>query len=107
MNGDIFPILIFEGIEKLANTNLLMIGAKAIGCELLKNYAMLGLDCGKKDAKSSIKGGSIVLTDPDVVEGEAGCLWLSVKKKIKERSYGQNVSKEWIKRRLMLRIKAS
>ena len=45
-----------------------MIGAGAIGCELLKNYAMLGVGCGKKDEKAGIKGGSIVLTDPDVIE---------------------------------------
>ena len=35
-----------------------MIGAGAIGCELLKNYAMIGL--GTK--------GYIILTDPDVIE---------------------------------------
>jgi molybdopterin/thiamine biosynthesis adenylyltransferase len=37
-----------------------MIGAGAIGCELLKNYAMLGLGSGKD--------GCILLTDPDVIE---------------------------------------
>mmetsp|Transcript_21930 Transcript_21930/g.16272 ORF Transcript_21930/g.16272 Transcript_21930/m.16272 type:complete len:98 (+) Transcript_21930:58-351(+) len=37
-----------------------MIGAGAIGCELLKNFAMIGL--GTKDA------GHIILTDPDVIE---------------------------------------
>jgi ubiquitin-activating enzyme E1 len=37
-----------------------MIGAGAIGCELLKNYAMLGLATGQN--------GKIVLTDPDVIE---------------------------------------
>ncbi len=37
-----------------------MIGAGAIGCELLKNYAMLGLGSGPD--------GSIILTDPDVIE---------------------------------------
>lgn len=37
-----------------------MIGAGAIGCELLKNYAMLGLGSGPD--------GRIVLTDPDVIE---------------------------------------
>jgi molybdopterin/thiamine biosynthesis adenylyltransferase len=36
-------------IDMLAYTNLFMIGAGAIGCELLKNYAMLGVGCGKKD----------------------------------------------------------
>jgi ubiquitin-activating enzyme E1 len=28
--------------------NLFMVGAGAIGCELLKNYAMLGVGCKKK-----------------------------------------------------------
>jgi molybdopterin/thiamine biosynthesis adenylyltransferase len=55
-------------IDMLAYTNLFMIGAGAIGCELLKNYAMLGVGCGKKDEKTGKKGGSIVLTDPDVIE---------------------------------------
>ena len=45
-----------------------MVGAGAIGCELLKNYAMLGVGCGKANAKTGAKGGSIVLTDPDVIE---------------------------------------
>lgn len=35
-----------------------MIGAGAIGCELLKNYSMIGL--GTK--------GKVILTDPDVIE---------------------------------------
>jgi len=37
-----------------------MIGAGAIGCELLKNYAMLGIGSGTD--------GRIILTDPDVIE---------------------------------------
>lgn len=37
-----------------------MVGAGAIGCELLKNYAMLGL--------GSLDTGEIILTDPDVIE---------------------------------------
>lgn len=37
-----------------------MIGAGAIGCELLKNYAMLGLGSGLN--------GRIILTDPDIIE---------------------------------------
>ena len=45
-----------------------MVGAGAIGCELLKNYAMLGVGCGKQDLSKGEKGGSIVLTDPDVIE---------------------------------------
>lgn len=35
-----------------------MVGAGAIGCELLKNFAMIGL--GTK--------GKIIITDPDVIE---------------------------------------
>ena len=34
-------------INKLAYMNLFMVGAGAIGCELLKNYAMLGVGTGK------------------------------------------------------------
>jgi molybdopterin/thiamine biosynthesis adenylyltransferase len=37
-----------------------MIGAGAIGCELLKNFAMIGLGSGAK--------GKITLTDPDIIE---------------------------------------
>lgn len=37
-----------------------MIGAGAIGCELLKNFAMIGLGTGVQ--------GKIVLTDPDHIE---------------------------------------
>jgi molybdopterin/thiamine biosynthesis adenylyltransferase len=36
-----------------------MIGAGAIGCELLKNFAMLNLGTGK---------GKITITDPDSIE---------------------------------------
>lgn len=57
-----------EMIEKLAETRLFMVGAGAIGCELLKNYAMLGVGCAKKDEKTGKKEGTIVLTDPDVIE---------------------------------------
>ena len=37
-----------------------MIGAGAIGCELLKNFAMVGLGAGPE--------GQITMTDPDVIE---------------------------------------
>ncbi len=37
-----------------------MVGSGAIGCELLKNFALNGL-CSGKDGK-------ITLTDPDVIE---------------------------------------
>jgi hypothetical protein len=47
-------------VERIKDCRLFMIGAGAIGCELLKNYAVLGLGTG--DA------GHIILTDPDVIE---------------------------------------
>jgi molybdopterin/thiamine biosynthesis adenylyltransferase len=37
-----------------------MVGAGAIGCELLKNYSMLGV--------GARNNGHIILTDPDVIE---------------------------------------
>lgn len=49
-----------ELCEKVANSRLFMIGAGAIGCELLKNFAMIDLATGKD--------GQIVMTDPDVIE---------------------------------------
>lgn len=55
-------------VEKLARMQVFMVGAGAIGCELLKNYAMLGVGCAKKDEATGAKAGSIVLTDPDVIE---------------------------------------
>ena len=34
--------------DKIKNCRLFMIGAGAIGCELLKNYAMLGVGTGEE-----------------------------------------------------------
>jgi ubiquitin-activating enzyme E1 len=31
----------------IKNSKLFMVGAGAIGCELLKNYAMIGFGCGE------------------------------------------------------------
>jgi len=58
-----------EMIQKLAYAKLFMVGAGAIGCELLKNYAMLGVGTGKEIKGDKPKSaGQIVLTDPDVIE---------------------------------------
>lgn len=45
-----------------------MIGSGAIGCELLKNYAMLNLGTAPADPTTKTKQGMIVLTDPDHIE---------------------------------------
>ncbi|EGG24766.1 hypothetical protein DFA_03010 [Cavenderia fasciculata] len=49
-----------ETCEKLENTKLFMIGSGAIGCEMLKNYALLGVACGSN--------GRITITDNDLIE---------------------------------------
>lgn len=46
--------------EKLSNVNEFLVGAGAIGCEMLKNWAMIGLATGPK--------GRIVVTDMDQIE---------------------------------------
>eukprot|EP00040_Diaphanoeca_grandis_P004025 m.26770 g.26770 ORF g.26770 m.26770 type:complete len:1008 (+) comp15539_c0_seq2:94-3117(+) len=46
--------------DKLACQKYFMVGAGAIGCELLKNYAMIGLACGD--------GGKLTVTDMDTIE---------------------------------------
>lgn len=55
-------ILIFgnETQQKLENLNILMIGAGAVGCELLKNFAMMGI-CTNPDSL-------LILTDHDRIE---------------------------------------
>jgi len=62
----LYIILGQEILQKLAYTKLFMVGAGAIGCELLKNYAMLGVGTGK--ATKDKQAGQIVLTDPDIIE---------------------------------------
>ncbi|KAM9133046.1 ubiquitin-like modifier-activating enzyme 7 isoform 2-T3 [Pangshura tecta] len=46
--------------ERLGRQKYFVVGAGAIGCELLKNFAMIGLAAGE--------GGSITVTDMDTIE---------------------------------------
>ena len=46
--------------ERLANINQFLVGAGAIGCEMLKNWALIGLGSGPK--------GRITVTDMDQIE---------------------------------------
>jgi len=55
-------------LQTLQFTRLFMVGSGAIGCELLKNYAMLGLGTGEAGKYANKEGGKIILTDPDVIE---------------------------------------
>lgn len=47
-------------VEMASESRIFMVGAGAIGCELLKNFAMIGLGTGES--------GKIVVTDPDHIE---------------------------------------
>lgn len=47
-----------EGVKKVEELNTFVIGAGAIGCELLKNFAMVNMGAS----------GEIVVTDPDHIE---------------------------------------
>ena len=46
--------------EQLGSLRYLLVGAGAIGCEMLKNWAMMGVGVGP--------GGKVVVTDPDTIE---------------------------------------
>lgn len=49
-----------EMVARLAKLRVFLVGAGAVGCELLKNFAMLGVAAGE--------GGRLTLTDPDLIE---------------------------------------
>ena len=54
-------VLLGEKItKKIEDMKLLMVGAGAIGCELLKNFAMLNIGTGEN--------GAMYITDPDIIE---------------------------------------
>lgn len=48
-----------EFMNKMLNLNMFMVGCGAIGCELLKNFALMGVACGD---------GTLTVTDPDTIE---------------------------------------
>ena len=48
--------------EKISQQKWFVVGAGAIGCELLKNFALLGLGCDQT------AGGSVTVTDMDMIE---------------------------------------
>ncbi|XP_036618999.1 ubiquitin-like modifier-activating enzyme 6 [Trichosurus vulpecula] len=47
--------------QKLQNLNIFLVGCGAIGCEMLKNFALLGVGSGKEK-------GMVTITDPDLIE---------------------------------------
>lgn len=46
--------------EKLSKVNLFMVGAGALGCELIKAFALMGIGCSQ--------GGKVHVTDNDNIE---------------------------------------
>merc|ERR1712190_317827 len=48
--------------QKVLESKLFLVGAGAIGCEMLKNWALMGVGCDKE------KQGQIVVTDMDQIE---------------------------------------
>ena len=46
--------------DKLASLKVFLVGAGAIGCEMLKNFAMMGI--------STNTNGKLVITDMDTIE---------------------------------------
>jgi ubiquitin-activating enzyme E1 len=57
--GQLINVFGKEFVQKLFDMNIFMVGCGAIGCELLKNFAMMGICSGK---------GSLTVTDPDTIE---------------------------------------
>nr|DBA28735.1 TPA: hypothetical protein GDO54_009041 [Pyxicephalus adspersus] len=47
--------------KKIHNLNVFLVGCGAIGCEMLKNFALLGVGCG-------LERGLVTITDPDLIE---------------------------------------
>jgi molybdopterin/thiamine biosynthesis adenylyltransferase len=45
-----------------------MVGVGALGCELLKNFAMINLGCGTENLELLLPNGKITITDPDIIE---------------------------------------
>lgn len=45
-----------------------MVGVGALGCELLKNFAMINLGCGEENLEQLLPKGKITITDPDIIE---------------------------------------
>lgn len=49
--------------EKILNLNYFIVGAGAIGCELLKNFALMGVGCSPNPSQ-----GKVIITDMDIIE---------------------------------------
>ncbi len=61
-----------EVLEKIRKMKILVVGAGAIGCELLKNFAMLEVGSSNEnpnnDKEDKQTKNGIIVTDPDIIE---------------------------------------
>ena len=57
---DFIAIFGHETLEKIQNKRVFMVGCGAVGCEMLKTFALLGMGTGEN--------GEIFITDDDHVE---------------------------------------
>ena len=55
-------------LEQLHHANVFMVGVGALGCELLKNLAMLGVASRAFAPSGKLTEGTITITDPDSIE---------------------------------------
>ena len=55
-------------LKKIEHLNIFMVGVGALGCELLKNFAMINLGTANEDQQENLPSGKITITDPDFIE---------------------------------------
>ncbi len=53
--------------QKVFDAKIFQVGCGALGCEYLKNLALMGAGCGPEDADGKVKG-EVHITDDDVIE---------------------------------------
>jgi ubiquitin-activating enzyme E1 len=62
-------------VNSLHDLNLFMVGAGALGCELMKNFAMCGIGTNVTNIidNNEVKGSGLTVTDMDVIENSNLC----------------------------------
>ena len=54
--------------KQLAALRVFLVGAGALGCEFIKNFAMMGLACAAEGAPAASAAGELTVTDDDTIE---------------------------------------
>lgn len=74
-----------QALEELKQLRVFMIGCGAIGCEMLKNMALIGVGSGSR--------GQIQVTDDDHIEKRLVALWQGQRCLYVDKSYASNLSR--------------